>query len=209
MLVGVRLRRRPEFRCQGFFHDVCFTPCRGDCRRADVLDRAGFRAAAAAGTLSTGAAAAGTLSTGAAAAGAISTGAAGPLSAAATPGGTRDLRTGRTGLGRPQVLRQRLAGPRVHHRARGQPMGPAQRLCARRRRQRRLCCGASIRRRHALHQERRRLAGLLAGTVGRLRLGRRRRAHHDAGLQPARHRLRSISASSASTARPISSAASA
>ena len=46
MLVGVRLRRRPEFRYQGFFHDFRFTPCRGDARRADVLDRAGFRAAA-------------------------------------------------------------------------------------------------------------------------------------------------------------------
>ncbi len=38
---------------------------------------------------------------------------------------------------------------------------------------------------------------------------RRRRPHHDAGLQPAARPTRSISASPASTARPISSAASA
>src|SRR3978361_1619924 len=38
------------------------------------------------------------------------------------------------------------------------------------------------RRRPPLHQECGRSARLLAGSVGRLRLGRRRRAHHDAGL---------------------------
>ena len=46
MPVGVRLRRRPEFRYQGFFYDFRITPCRGRACRADGLDRAGLRPAA-------------------------------------------------------------------------------------------------------------------------------------------------------------------
>src|SRR6202048_1581250 len=45
VLVGIRLRWRPGFRCQGFFADFRLTLCRGDARRADVLDRARFLAA--------------------------------------------------------------------------------------------------------------------------------------------------------------------
>src|ERR1700686_2800072 len=43
--VGTKLRQRPGFRYQGFFHDFRLTPCRGDARRADVLDRARLLAA--------------------------------------------------------------------------------------------------------------------------------------------------------------------
>ena len=53
------------------------------------------------------------------------------------------------------------------------------------------------------------LPRVLARSVDRLRLGRRRRPHHDPRLPPARRPRRSTSASPASTARPISWAASA
>ena len=101
------------------------------------------------------------------------------------------------------------AGWRAWSRTRVLPLGPAERLRPRPGRRRRLHRRAAFRRRHALHQECRRPAGLLAGPVARLGRRRRRRPDHDAGLQPARHARRSISASPASTARPIWSAASA
>ena len=102
--VGIRLRRRPGFDTQGFFHDFRITPCRGDARRADVLDRARFRAASAAAA----------------------------IAAAAAPADPEHLWAGRTGQRRTPVLRQRLARARLGDRARGQPMGPAERLRSRR-----------------------------------------------------------------------------
>src|SRR3954447_14937669 len=100
MLVGVRLRRRPEFRCQGFFHDVCFTPCRGDVCRADVLERTGFRTAGAAGAVATAAAAAAAAIPAAVATTATAIPAAGAVAAAAAPGGAGNVRTRRTGFSR-------------------------------------------------------------------------------------------------------------
>src|SRR6266403_5420740 len=58
VLVGIRLRRRPEFRYQGFFHVFRITPCRGDACRAAVLDSARFLAASAAAAPASAAAAA-------------------------------------------------------------------------------------------------------------------------------------------------------
>src|SRR6266851_8224316 len=78
--VGIRLRWRPGFRCQGFFDEFRLTPCRGDARRADVLDRARFLAARAA---------------------AAST-------SAAISAQPQYLRAGRTARRRAQVLRQRI-----------------------------------------------------------------------------------------------------
>src|SRR3954468_21482357 len=100
MLVGVRLRRRPEFRWQVFFHDVCFTPCRGDVCRADVLDRTGFRTAGAARAVATATAAIPAAVATTAAAIPAACAAAGGLSAAAAPGGAGNVRTRRTGCGR-------------------------------------------------------------------------------------------------------------
>src|SRR5580700_11074410 len=53
--VGIRLRRRPRFRYQGFFHDFSLTPCSGDARRADVLDCARFLATRPAGAIASAA----------------------------------------------------------------------------------------------------------------------------------------------------------
>ena len=52
-------------------------------------------------------------------------------------------------------------------------------------------------------------ARVLAGALAWLRCWRRRRAHHDAGLQPAANRRRFSTASAVLRARPISSAVSA
>src|SRR5487761_2000211 len=155
VLVSVRLRPRPGFQCPGVFHDFRLTPCSGDACRDDVLVRPRLVAAVASGG----------------------------IAPAAAPAQPQYLRPGRTDQRRAPVFRQRIARPRLGDRARGQPMGPAERLYPRRGRLGRLCCRIKIWRGHALHQECRRFAGLLAGTVRRLRLGRRWRAHHDAGLQ--------------------------
>ena len=74
---------------------------------------------------------------------------------------------GRTGRRRPPVFRHDFARACLRDRKGGEPMGTAQRLCARRRGGRRLFRRPALRRRHALHQECGRLEGLLAGaTVG-------------------------------------------
>ena len=66
-------------------------------------------------------------------------------------------------------------------------LGSAERLRARPGRRRRVHRRTALRRRRALHQERRRPERLLAGPDARLGRGRRRRAHHDAGLQSPCH----------------------